>query len=427
MNNLEHLVYNSSIAVFYYHRICQLLKITNHSIAGFRDDGYLCFCTVAYPRAECFRFDPDIDQCSFCLNNGLCLKGDVQHNKDGFQCFCPDCYHGHFCQFSNALMSFTLDSLLLDDMQKSGGNGMIIFTCLVSILFVAGSFNNLCSLITFLKINFRQSPVGLILFILSIVDQFCLFILLLKVIYIALGSYGALFGYETLNVYACKIIAYFLAVLTRSHYWLTSFAAFQRLSLVIFPTSTFWKSPKSALVITVIIISLSLITHIHEVVFYTVVDDPSHEVFTPTSCIANYGTGLILTCNRINTLFQYFVPFFGQIIAISVLIYLVARNRSRLNAQKQKKLSDFLKENLKKQKELYIAPVIIVLSSLPQTILSFMYACNGLKQSWQRKTLLIAYFFSFTPQLVSFLINVLPSTTFRAEFKKTFIGKHFAL
>jgi hypothetical protein len=75
------------------------------------------------------------------------------------------------------------------------------------------------------------------------------------------------------------------------------------------------------------------------------------------------------------------------------------------------------------QKELYITPIIIVFSSLPQTILSFSYACTELKQTWQRYTLLTAYFFSYLPQVLGFILYVLPSSMFNHEFQQTLIGK----
>jgi hypothetical protein len=76
-------------------------------------------------------------------------------------------------------------------------------------------------------------------------------------------------------------------------------------------------------------------------------------------------------------------------------------------------------------KEHYVTPMIIVLSSLPQTILSFSYACTELKQPWQRYTLLTAYFLSYLPQMLGFILYVLPSTTYSEEFQQTIIGKIF--
>ncbi|CAF3365925.1 unnamed protein product [Rotaria socialis] len=83
-----------------------------------------------------------------------------------------------------------------------------------------------------------------------------------------------------------------------------------------------------------------------------------------------------------------------------------------------------LKNQFQIQKELYITPIIIVLSALPQTILTFSLACTSLAH-WQRHTLLGAYLLSYAPQAFGFILYVLPSTTYKKEFAKTSIGKSY--
>ncbi|CAF2229873.1 unnamed protein product [Rotaria magnacalcarata] len=83
-----------------------------------------------------------------------------------------------------------------------------------------------------------------------------------------------------------------------------------------------------------------------------------------------------------------------------------------------------LKNQFQIQKELYITPIIIVLSSLPQTILTFSLACTSLAH-WQRRTLLGAYLLSYAPQAFGFILYVLPSTVYKKEFVKTSIGKSY--
>jgi hypothetical protein len=67
--------------------------------------------------------------------------------------------------------------------------------------------------------------------------------------------------------------------------------------------------------------------------------------------------------------------------------------------------------------------MIIIFSALPQAILSFTYACSELKQPWQRYTLLTTYFLSYLPQMLGFILYVLPSTTFSEEFRQTVVGQ----
>jgi hypothetical protein len=83
---------------------------------------------------------------------------------------------------------------------------------------------------------------------------------------------------------------------------------------------------------------------------------------------------------------------------------------------------EVLKKQFETQKELYVTPTIIVLSSLPQTILTFSFACTQLND-FQRHTLLCSYLLSYAPQVLGFILYVLPSTSYKKEFSETFIGK----
>jgi hypothetical protein len=67
-------------------------------------------------RAQCLRFDPYSDKCEHCLSRGQFIRGNLQREQD-FNCFCPRCMYGSVCQFSTQLFSFTLDSLIIKDIQ----------------------------------------------------------------------------------------------------------------------------------------------------------------------------------------------------------------------------------------------------------------------------------------------------------------------
>ncbi len=84
---------------------------------------------------------------------------------------------------------------------------------------------------------------------------------------------------------------------------------------------------------------------------------------------------------------------------------------------------EVLKKQLETQKELYITPTIIILSALPQAIITFSFACTQLND-WQRHTLLVFCLLSYAPQVLGFILYVLPSTSYKKEFYEIFIGKN---
>ncbi|CAF1418976.1 unnamed protein product [Adineta steineri] len=422
-DNLTNLTFNSTTSVFFYHHICQLKQ--NKNFTCFRDLNYLCICDENHYRAECFGYNRLLDQCSVCLLNGYCLKGEL-NDKSEFLCLCPRCYHGEMCQYSTELMSFTLDSLIIKDIQNNHQISIACYISIIVLIFLFGLFNNFNSFLTFLRPKPRIVGVGNYLLIISIVDQCSLLLLSFKIIHIILGINGTLFYYKNLNQYSCKIISYLLSVLTRITYWLTSFVTIERLCLVLFPTSPTLKNSRRVFCFSIIVMLFVFSMHIHEMMYYTTIVDLSYTSINITLCVTNYIQSTVSTYNRVNVLVHYFVPFLIQIISITILIIQVACSRARTRGENNQQtfVSVFMTQ-LKTQKEQYVTPVIIVLSSLPQIILSFSYACSELKQSWQRYTLLTTYFLSYIPQMLGFILYVLPSKTYSEEFRQTLIGKRF--
>jgi len=139
-----------------------------------------------------------------------------------------------------------------------------------------------------------------------------------------------------------------------------------------------------------------------------------------SACVIDFPLK-VRTFDRLTVLIHYLIPFCIQIFSITVLIILAARSRSRTGHNRDTYI-EYLKRQFQSQKELYIAPSIIVLSGLPQTILSFSFACLELI-TWQQHALLIAYFLSFAPQVLGFILFVFPSTNYVKEFRATKLSK----
>jgi hypothetical protein len=320
-------------------------------------------------------------------------------------------------------MSFTLDSLIVKDIHNNLQVSTGVYISVVALIFLFGLFNNFCSFLTFIRPKPRKFGVGNYLFIIAIIDQCSLLLLLLKIIHIIIGANGTLFEYERLNFYSCKFVSYLLSIFTRLTYWLTSFVTIERLCMVLFPTSTTLKNPHLSLRLSTFAVLVVCGMHIHEVLYYTIINDPSYTSVNITLCVTNYTQSFVSTYNRVNVSLHYFIPFLIQMISITVMIIRTATSRARTSGRQRETFADLFSKQFKAQKELYITPMIIIFSFLPQTIFSFSYACTELKQLWQRYSLLTAYFFSYLPQMLGFILYVLPSTSFSAEFRQTAIGK----
>jgi hypothetical protein len=83
-----------------------------------------------------------------------------------------------------------------------------------------------------------------------------------------------------------------------------------------------------------------------------------------------------------------------------------------------------LKKQFHTQKELYVTPTIIILSALPQSILTFSFACTQMSE-WQHHLLLGSYLVSYAPQVLGFILFVMPSTSYRKEFRAILVANKF--
>ncbi|UJR34620.1 hypothetical protein I4U23_027397 [Adineta vaga] len=403
LSSLSEIANHSELMIFGYHHICQ--KYPN--LFCFHDDHYLCICESDNYRVECYNYDPNIDHCDVCLAGGKCIHGN-QIDSNDFLCLCPSCYQGHRCEFSLQPFGFTFDSLVIIFPYKI----KVVYFIFVIFIFIIGFFNNFCSLVTFQRPTPRKFTVGNYLFVVTCLNQIALLFLLIKIIQIT---------FNITDIMSCKIISYLSSVSTRLTYWLTSWITIDRLLIIVYPTSIVVKNPNRAIVISATTMIVLLGMHVHEIIYYTTIEHLSTD--SSAMCVTNFNSSTISTYNRIATLTHYLLPFVIQVISITFLIILVARSRAKTTGQATSFIQVF-KKQFQTQKELYITPVIIVLSALPQIILTFTFACTQLTD-WQQYILIGAYLLSYAPHMLGFILYVLPSTVYKKEFNKTLFGKRF--
>ena len=386
-----------------YHDLC----IRNHTTVCFFDENYLCICDNNHTRVDCFGYDHNLDRCSRCLAGGHCIRGALSKSDD-FICLCPQCHYGRLCQFNTEQFSFTLDSLIIHDSLII----KLIYLILAIIITILGGLMNYASFCTFRRPQPRRIGVGNYLLLFAIFSQCSLATLVFKFIHIALGTtYGDI---------PCKIISYLLSVVTRFTYWLMSWITIERVFFVLFPFDKSLKSPRTALTISFITGCIIAGMHFHELLYYIALQDPNGQIL----CVISTVTTL-LNYDRITILIHYIVPFCIQIISITLLIILTAQSRSTVSrASHRRSFYQQLKRQFYNQRELYLAPMIIILSGLPHIILSFSFACLSLSV-WQRHAMLIAYFLSHAPQLLGFILFVIPSSSYSKEFRQTTLAKTY--
>ncbi|CAF0861998.1 unnamed protein product [Adineta ricciae] len=131
-------------------------------------------------------------------------------------------------------------------------------------------------------------------------------------------------------------------------------------------------------------------------------------------CVANFYYPIVEVYNRVSTLIHYIMPFAIQVTCTILLLILTARSRSRTMTTGQNTFRQVFTKQLSPQKELFVTPTVIIFSALPQTILTFSLACTQLS-GWKRHTLLTAILLTYMPQVLGFILYVLPSRTYTKE------------
>jgi len=101
----------------------------------------------------------------------------------------------------------------------------------------------------------------------------------------------------------------------------------------------------------------------------------------------------------------------------------IKETRYRLNL-----LRDVLNDNKEmiSRPTITLLPSIFSLFSLPLFITSFLLGCRNIENSPIRYALIVFYFLSFIPQIITFFLYVYPSSLFFNEWRLTRIGQWIA-
>jgi hypothetical protein len=141
-------------------------------------------------------------------------------------------------------------------------------------------------------------------------------------------------------------------------------------------------------------------------------------------CITEY-TKYIWKTFEVSFLFlNHFIPFFLNVYATYVIIQTVARSKANLNKSKLRKE---VWNQIKNHHEQLIGPVIMIVCSTPQLLVSFATRCYHWDSMVRRKLIIVVYFISFLPQMLTFYLYILSSKKYKNVFVKTKWAKHFPI
>ena len=419
-------VLNSSIAAFpplrrvkYYHLPCQ----QRINLTCFHDDTqHLCLCTQDR-RANCFRFDHQMDyncrRIDFrCENGGHCFQDNINCPSMSW-CACPTCFFGRRCQLSSKGFGVSLDDILGYQIKPKTSlreqRTIVQVSVTLSVLvFTVGLVNGILSIMTFRSRQSRQVGCGTYLLVASINSILIATIFALKFVVLLLAQMDTIVNH-TFLVGQCIILDYLLKTLVHVDEWLYAGVSVERAFTELRETSfSKRRSKRIANWVILIIVLFTSVSFIHEPIYRQMVDDVEEG---RRWCIIQYPAdkaSMFISYTTVISIVLFSIPFAANIISALIIIFKAAYRRLAL--KKQTNLMTNLVYKLKEHRHLLISPLALILLALPRLLLLFLLDC--LKSVHDSVALfLFGYFLSLTPPLLTFMVFVLPSKTYRQSFK----------
>jgi hypothetical protein len=398
--------------VKYYHALCQ-----NHSQLSCLHDkeGFMCLCNKDN-YANCFPFD--FNRTSICPGRTIC-ENEGQCHPDRTTCpssticICPECFYGGRCQFTTKTFSLSLDVILGYHIRPYV---MILHQpvlvkvsiALTTLMLVIGLINSILSIMTFQLKKLCDTGIGLYLLTLSIISLISTMVFVLKFWLLVLAQMASITS-RTVLLINCILIEFIFRSLLTTGDWLSACVAIERMIVVIkgvnFNQARSKQNARWVVIVLVLCIPLSLM---HDPIHRQLVHDEEEQ---RTWCVVRYSSAMKIF-DSIMHILHFFVPF--SINLISALVIIVRVTRTHSNTRKQKTYRQHLRKEFQQQKHLIISPIILVVLSIPRLVISLSLGCmKSIRDPW---LFLMGYFISFMPSLLTFVVFVWPSETYKKEF-----------
>ncbi|CAF1286612.1 unnamed protein product [Rotaria sordida] len=377
----------------------------------FYDDSYICYC-YNNDTPNCFIFNHNMTyNChgySYCQNGGRCYQNDIVCPTSSM-CECTDCFYGSRCQFPSKGFGLSLDLVLGPHIRPNNHSLVVrISISIVLLLTILGFINGVLSILTFQTKKSRDSASGLYLFNSSITSILIIIIFSLK-FWLLILSQKRIITNRSILFIQCLLIDFLLRISLNMESWLNACVSLERVIMIV--KGVRFDNIKSKHIskwIVVILLLFNIITTIQDPISRHLVDDEEDQ---RTWCVVKYSS-LLQIFNSSFYLFHFLTPFLINFMSALLIIIRLAQQRNI--SRSHQKFQKYFRKQLNTHKHLLVAPIVLVILSLPRLIISLLPGCmKSFREPW---FFLFGYFVSFIPALVSFITFVLPSNVYKKEF-----------
>lgn len=345
------------------------------------------------------------------------------------------CNAGSPCETRVKSIGINLDDILRSkvkqDMTINDQSSAIKISGVLSIImFTAGLANSICSILTFKNASLQINGCVLYLLASSITSLLTITMFTIKFWFVVVTNMDIFIIRHSILEGGCMSIETLLKLFFYWDAWLNACVAVER-AVNVYKGISFnkEKSKRFARWIIFILPILIMATIIHEPLHRKIFEYETRELFEYSSgawgfegqtvtdshirCLTSYS----LAVQGYNTIIS-FIHLLGPFLAnlFSALFIIISSARRRAELQRQQTYRQHIREQWAEHKQLVISPVILLLLSTPRLIISLVSGCVDVSQSFW--LYLSAYFISFVPSILMFVIFILPSTSYRTTFKK---------
>lgn len=345
-----------------------------------------------------------------------------------------ECVVGDRCNSYIRGIGLTLDDLLRNEIERNQTirNQSILIRMsitLIMIMFIAGLINSILSFLTFRNDKLRKVGCGIYLLSSSVTSLLTISMLTIKFWFVILTLMNEIVNVNLLR-YGCICIESFLKIFVYFDAWLNACVAVER-AVNVSKEIQFNRrqSKRIARWIVCLLPLFIMLTILHEplhrdlltyttdkytLMNETLFDSNQTNIYESQDhylCVTNYSHSMQIY-NTAILFFHLTGPFLANLCSALYIIFGTTQRRSTFRSNDSYRKDLFKQFN--RHKQLVISPIILLILSLPRLIISLASGCVDVSNNpW---LYLCAYFISFTPSILVFVVFVFPSKLYRKTF-----------
>jgi len=292
---------------------------------------------------------------------------------------------------------------------------------LTIIMFIGGFINSALSYMTFQNKELRKIGCGMYLLASSITSLLTISIFTVKFWFLVLTHMKVSMNFSVMLA-GCKLIEPILKMFLYLDTWFNACVAIERAINVsqgvkFNKTKSKWIARRVLIILPICVMGSLIHEPIKRNAFEFKIERNETQGNTRENyiyCITRYSPSLE-NYNTSILFFHLIIPFSINLFSALYIIFGVARQRS--NVQRGRTYQEHVQEQFKEHKQLLISPLVLIILASPRVVIALLPGCIDVsKNPW---LYLSAYFISFIPSMLVFIIFVLPSSSYKKKFKES--------